>query len=73
MRKKISEIDDWLRPEYDLSKLTVVARGPGRAKSRTTVDLAPDVAKIFPTSDAVNEALRLFAKVARKSGTNSTP
>ncbi len=30
MGKKISEMKDWMRPEYDLSELTVVARGPGR-------------------------------------------
>lgn len=69
MKKKISERDDWLRPEYDLSKLTVVGRGPGRKKSvEKTVSLAPDVAKLFPTSDAVNEALRLLARVARETG-----
>ena len=68
MKKKISEMDDWFRPEYDLSKLTVVARGPGRErKGKHTVDLAPDVAPLFPTSDSVNEALRLLVRVARKS------
>ena len=72
MKKKISEMDDWMRPEYDLSKLTVVARGPGRKKKpETTVALAPDVAKLFPTSDAVNEALRLLARIARESKSRS--
>ncbi len=67
--KKTSEINDELRPEYDFSKLTVVARGVGRRKpTETTVVLAPDVAKMFPTSEAVNEALRLLARVARESG-----
>ena len=66
--KKTSEMDDELRPEYDFSKLTVVARGAGRRKpAETVVTLAPDVAKLFPTSEAVNEALRLLAKVARES------
>jgi hypothetical protein len=66
--KKKSEMNDELRPEYDFSQLTVVARGPGRGKpSVVTVTLAPDVAKSFPTSDAVNEALRLLVKVARDS------
>ena len=66
--KKTSEMDDDLRPEYDFSKLTVVARGAGRRKpTETTVTLAPDVAKMFPTSEAVNEALRLLARVARES------
>lgn len=66
--KKTSEMEDYLRPEYDFSKLTVVARGAGRRKpAETTVTLASDVAKIFPTSDAVNEALRLLARAAKKS------
>lgn len=64
--KKVSEMDDELRPEYDFSQLTVVARGPGRTKpAGITVTLAPDVARSFPTSDAVNEALRLLVKVAK--------
>lgn len=59
-----------LRPEYDFSQLTVVARSAGRRKSaQTTVVLAPDAAKLFPTSEAVNEALRLLARVARESET----
>ena len=66
--KKTSEMDDELRPEYDFSKLTVVARGAGRHKPvETVVTLAPDVAKLFPTSEAVNEALRLLARVAKES------
>lgn len=68
--KKTSEMEDELRPEYDFSELTVVARGAGRRKPvATTVVLAPDVAKLFPTSEAVNEALRLLARVARESET----
>lgn len=66
--KKKSELEDDLRPEYDFSKLTVVARGPGRRKPPDfTVTLAPDVAKSFPTSEAVNEALRLLVRVAKDS------
>lgn len=63
-------MEDELRPEYDFGKLTVVARGKGRRKpAEITVELAPDVAKLFPTSEAVNEALRLLARVARESET----
>ena len=66
--KKKSEMEDELRPQYDFSQLTVVARGPGRRKpAAITVTLAPDVAKSFPTSEAVNEALRLLVKVATDS------
>lgn len=66
--KKISEQNDELRLEYDFSQLTVVARGPGRRKpAEITVILAPDVAKSFPTSKDVNEALRLLVKVASET------
>ncbi|HQU17599.1 MAG TPA: hypothetical protein PLA92_00945 [Fimbriimonadaceae bacterium] len=63
MRKKFS--DDDLRPEYDFSKLTVVARGAGRRAKGTPVEIAPDVAKVFPTSEAVNEALRFLIRMGR--------
>ena len=57
-----SEMEDEPRPEYDFSQLTVVARGPGRRNpNEKTIILAPDVAKLFPTAEAVNEALRLLA------------
>lgn len=61
-------MEDELRPEYDFSKLKIVARGPGRrVPGETTVTLAPDVAEMFPTSEAVNEALRLLARAAKES------
>ncbi len=66
--KKTFELADDLRPEYDFSKLTVVARGAGRRKpAENTVTLANDVAKLFPTSEAVNEALRLLARTIKES------
>jgi hypothetical protein len=65
--KKTSEMEDELRPEYDFSKLVVVARGKGRRKPETTVALDPDVAELFPTSEAVNEALHFRARAVRES------
>jgi hypothetical protein len=52
---------DELRPEYDLSKLKGRVRGKyvERCKEGTNVVLLePDVASVFPNSEAVNEALR---------------
>jgi hypothetical protein len=52
---------DELRPEYDLSKLKGKVRGKysERYKQGTNVILLePDVASVFPNSEAVNEALR---------------
>ena len=57
---------DDLRPEYDFRSLRVVARGPGRRAPKTpSIQLAADVAKLFPDSQSVNEALRFLVRVAR--------
>ena len=67
--KKTSDLEpeDDLRPEYDFRSLRVVARGPGRVKRvQVTVDLAPDVAEVFPNSDSVNEALRFLMRITKK-------
>jgi len=65
-----SEMEDDLRPEYDLSQLRNRVRGKyaERYKKGTNlVLLAPDVAQAFPDSESVNEALRLLIKVAKTS------
>jgi hypothetical protein len=64
MRKTIK---DDLRPEYDFSKLTLVAEGPGRRAKGETVEIAPDVARVFPTAEAVNEALRFLIRIGRRA------
>ena len=57
-------MEDDLRTEYDLTSLRVRRLGPGRKSfGGTTVRLEPDVAEIFPNSDAVNEALRFLIRV----------
>lgn len=67
MKKMTSELEDDLRPEYDFSKLQVVARGSGRRKpGEATVTLAPDVAEMFPTTEAVNEALRFLIRATKE-------
>ena len=74
-----SELDDELRPEYDLSKLLkdgVRGKYAERYKVGTNlVLLAPDVMQAFPTDEAVNEALRLviqLAKIQVKTGVEAT-
>ncbi|HFD39940.1 MAG TPA: hypothetical protein ENJ31_08885 [Anaerolineae bacterium] len=63
-----SDPEDYdLRDEYDLSTLPIVAKGryaPGRRAGKNVVILAPDVAQVFPTDEAVNEALRLVMRIA---------
>ena len=66
--QKPNDSDDYeLRDEYDLSKMTVVARGryaPERRAGKNVIVLDPDVAQAFPTDEAVNEALRLVMRIA---------
>lgn len=68
MKKKYtSEIDDELRPEYDLHELLKGGvRGKYVARYRAGTNLVlldPDVAKAFPDEAAVNEALRLVMRL----------
>ena len=60
------DLEDDLRPEYDLKTLHLVRRGPGRKAAARTVQLAPDVAEAFPDEAAVNEALRFLLRATRK-------
>jgi len=66
--QKPSDPDDYeLCDEYDLSKMTIVAKGryaPQRRAGKNVVLLAPDVVQAFPTDEAVNEALRLVMQIA---------
>jgi hypothetical protein len=67
MKKKTTELNDELRPEYDLkSLLKSGVRGKYTKKYRVGTNLIllePDVAKAFPNEKAVNEALRLVMKL----------
>lgn len=64
MKNVKNDVEDELRPEYDLSSLRVRRFGPERTGfAGQFVQLAPDVAKVFPSSDAVNEALRFLIRV----------
>ena len=67
MKKVETEIEDELRPEYDLKSLRVRKVGPERKSfGGPTVRLEPDVAQVFPDSDSVNEALRFLIKITRE-------
>ena len=68
--KKVSlnNMEDDLRPEYDLRELLKGGvRGKYAERYRAGVNLVrleADVARAFPTEEAVNEALRLVMKMA---------
>ena len=58
---------DELRPEYDLSKLKGGVRGKYYERARAGTNLVliePDLANVFPDTDAVNRALRLLVDTA---------
>lgn len=72
MKKKTTEMDDELLPEYDMK---VLLKGGVRGKyaqkyreGTNLVLLEPDVAKAFPNEKAVNEALRLVMKLTKVQG-----
>ncbi len=68
MKKAELEIEDDLRDEYDLKSLRVRRLGSGRKSfGESTVRLEPDVAEIFSSADAVNEALRLLIKIMQQN------
>jgi len=59
---------DDLRPEYDFSSLQGGVRGKyfRRFQSGTNiVRLEPELARAFPTDEAVNEALRTVVRASR--------
>jgi hypothetical protein len=67
MKKDNSELEDTMRSEYDLASLKVRRLGPGRKSfGGTIVRLEPDVAEMFPSADAVNEALRFLVRVTQE-------
>ena len=66
--ENFSEMEDELRPEYDLNQLL---RGGVRGKyaqrygqGANVVVLDPDVARAFPNEEVVNRALRLVMQIA---------
>ena len=69
MKKETIEIEDELRPEYDLSQLLKDGtRGKYAAQYQEGVNLVlldPDVAAAFKTAEAVNDALRLVMRISQ--------
>ena len=63
------ELDDEMLAEYDFSKMKGGVRGKYVERDRTDTNvvlLDPDVAQAFPTSDSVNEALRLLIQISQR-------
>ncbi|HEU4594886.1 MAG TPA: hypothetical protein VFS10_06930 [Pyrinomonadaceae bacterium] len=67
MKKVEKDVNDELRPEYDLRSLRVRKLGRGRKSFGGVVRLEPDVAEVFPDAEAVNEALRFLIRVTKEN------
>ncbi|MEW6542830.1 MAG: serine protease [Nitrospirota bacterium] len=70
MKKRKSELHDWLRPEYKRSDFGKFVRGKYARQVRASTNvvvLDPQVAKVSPNDEAVNAALRGLMEVARSS------
>ena len=68
MKQVENEMQDDLRPEYDLKSLRVRKVGAKRAGFGSQfVQLAPDVMEVFPDSESVNEALRFLIRITREN------
>lgn len=73
-KRKGSELEDDLRPEYDFSKMKIVGRGiyAKRFRSGTNIVLLDrDVREAFPDDESVNEALRVIAKAAKRQASRA--
>lgn len=61
--------EDSLRAEYDFTQMQGGVRGKyvqAYGEGTNLVLLEPDVAAAFPSAEAVNEALRLLMKLAKR-------
>ena len=67
MKKVESELEDELRPEYDLRSLRVRKLGLGRKSFGDMIRLEPDVAEAFSDADSVNQALRFLIRVTKEN------
>ncbi len=68
-KNKTENLEDEMRPEYDLSQLKGKVRGKYVERYRAGTNLIlleSDVQAAFPDAEAVNEALRMLMKVARR-------
>ncbi len=69
-----TEENDDMREEYDFSCMKDGVRGKYASvfeNTAITILLDSDVAKVFPDSQAVNEALRTLARILRNTEINA--
>jgi len=67
-KERATKSNDDLRQEYDLSRLKGGVRGKYHHRATAGMNLVliePDLANLFPDSEAVNRVLRVLADAAR--------
>jgi len=67
-KERATKSNDDLRREYDLSRLKGGVRGKYYRRATSGMNLVlidPDLANLFPDSEAVNRALRVLADAAQ--------
>ena len=67
MKKGPRHSDPDMLDEYEFSKGVRGKHAKRYSEGTNILVLAPDVAAVFPDAAAVNEALRLLMKIARRS------
>ena len=59
---------DTLQPEYDFSKGVRGVTAARYAQGTNLVLIDPELHELFPTPEAVNDALRSLASIAKRAG-----
>src|SRR5262245_13332220 len=67
MKKGKNHVEPDMLDEYDFSKGVRGKYAKRYAQGTNVVLLSPDVAKFFPDSESVNDALRALVQVARRT------
>jgi hypothetical protein len=66
MSEKLNKEDAEMLDEYDFSQGVVGKYAKQYSKGTNIVLLDPDVAEVFPDSEAVNQALRAIAQIIQQ-------
>jgi hypothetical protein len=69
--KKVNQTVDELRREYRREDFNEMVRGKYARRCKecsNVVVIAPDIAKVFPNEQAVNDALRGLLEIAKSAG-----
>ena len=66
MSEELNKEDAEMLDEYDFSKGVVGKYAKQYAEGTNVVLLDPDVAQVFPNSEAVNQALRAIAQIIQQ-------